>query len=203
MDRQGLETACTEFWDWFVANATNLRSLLESGQTERLEQEISPRVDKVDPEIAWEVGRDEAGQASITLTAEGNPRLRAIVECLFRNRKSIPDWTVYSYRQPKTRSALEALLRSQGYDLNLEDVFVSPAIAPSKHRVDVTVVSPELASVEPDSERTRVTFFILDGLLGEDLVEGLIGSVEVAATKEKKAMPITKMQGFLKELLGG
>jgi hypothetical protein len=74
--------AVRRFWQWFSDNAEHLKILYESGKFESLAQDINRELNRIEPQLAWEMGAGKREAHLFTISAEGNPNLRAIARLM-------------------------------------------------------------------------------------------------------------------------
>jgi len=60
------------FWAWFAANADRLKGLYANGRFEDLTQEMNRELDRVEPQLAWEMGPGKQKPYLLTIFSEGN-----------------------------------------------------------------------------------------------------------------------------------
>jgi hypothetical protein len=93
--------AIQRFWEWFAERSTYLSSLHSSGHTDRLATLINGQLDKINPQLAWELGPGKNTKNSLTTTGEGNPSLRLLAEQMITAAPKLGDWELYATKQPR------------------------------------------------------------------------------------------------------
>ncbi len=189
------------FWNWLESNSSKIESLINNGQSKSVEELISRELDRINPEISWEISTNKNNEVSLSISAQADKALGKLLDEMFIDRPSIPKWEIYRYKQPKSLSVLSKLINSQGYNLKLENINVQVALNPSNTKVDIELVSPDFAQI-PSDRLYDLAFFILDGVLGEKMVEERIGKIKVNAIGSKdKGLSLSDLSKFMKELL--
>jgi len=74
--------ALRRFWQWFAANAERLKFLYSTSQFECLAAEMNRELDRVEPQLAWEMGAGKKKPYLLTISAKGNPRRRQIADLM-------------------------------------------------------------------------------------------------------------------------
>src|SRR2546426_9128283 len=90
--------AVRRFWEWFTANAESLKALYSSSQFERLAGEMNRELDRVEPQLAWEMGAGKKKPYLLTISAEGNPKLREIADLMLKLAPDLSGWEFYAAR---------------------------------------------------------------------------------------------------------
>jgi hypothetical protein len=80
------------FWAWFAANADRLKGLYANGRFEDLTQEMNRELDRVEPQLAWEMGPGKQKPYLLTIFSEGNPRLREIADLMIEVAPDLKGW---------------------------------------------------------------------------------------------------------------
>jgi hypothetical protein len=187
------------FWDWLVSNSLKIESLINNKQLDIVAELISNELDSINSAFSWEIGMKN-GEVELVISAEGNELLGKILEEMFLDCPSIPNWKIYRHKQPKSLSALSTLIASQGYQIKLADIHVQVALNSSSSKVDVVLTSQEFSRI-PSDKLYNLVFFVLDGVLGEKMVEEWIGEVNVDVVKRKHSIiSLSDLQKFMDEL---
>jgi hypothetical protein len=74
--------AVRRFWQWFTANAERLKMLHSRDKFESLAEELNQELDRVEPQLAWEMGAGKEKPWLLTISAEGNPKFREIADLM-------------------------------------------------------------------------------------------------------------------------
>jgi hypothetical protein len=169
----------TRFWGWFRQNAGRIESLYDRGNLEELSSMMNLQLDAVAPGLAWEVGPGKRMEYSLTISAEGNSKLRSIVNEILRRAPKIRGWEFYGFKQ--RRPAPRAInLPERGLRVSTENWQFVPEEDRRRGRIHVTVLDDQLAEIGKQAALRAVSLF-LDALLGEETVEEWLGQISVAA----------------------
>lgn len=190
--------AIKHFWAWFAANSERLKDLYTNERFENLTQEMNRELDKVEPQLAWEMGPGKQKPYLLTISSEGNPRLRKIADLMVELAPELERWELYSSRPARPAPKVVRLPES-GEAFETEDWEFIPVEKPEKGRLDLVVVGDQLARSGRDPALRAVSLY-LDQLLGEDTVETWIGEFSVEspiAAHGKKTYKITELPDYL------
>src|SRR6266446_5696391 len=92
MNRESQIDAVRRFWQWFTANAERLKILHSRGQFESLAEEVNQELDRVEPQLAWEMGAGKEKPWLLTISAEGNPKFREIANLMVEGAPELREW---------------------------------------------------------------------------------------------------------------
>jgi hypothetical protein len=180
-----------EFWGWWettgaaeIAEAISLRDLTAAGAV------LSDRVRRIHPNLDWELGRGLHAQHVLIVTAAGDPGTRGIARRWLRAAPTSDDvWEYADMRRPSP----DAGIKFDGMPLvSIDAALVT--IEPDRREaaLHVEVHHPTFPTL-PDELRKRVTFLLLDLVLGEELVETWIGAISTAIEPPAHAVPISEL----------
>lgn len=190
--------AALRFWGWFAANAEKLRRLHANREFVAVAREVNKALDKVDPQLAWEIGPGKGEPNLLTISAEGNAALRPLAEMMIRLAPHLEGWEFYSSRPSRPAPSVIRLPESdQAFDTS--GWGFAPVEQLETGRLDLVIVDNKLA--ESDRERAlKAVSIYLDQLLGEDTVETWIGKFRVESYDEaraRKTFKITELPDYL------
>jgi len=170
--------AIGRFWRWFGASAEKLKNLYSTNRLENLTMEVNRELDKVEPELAWEMGPGKKKPYLLTISGEGNPRLRELADLMIRLAPAdLEGWELYAARPARPAPGVVRLPESgEGFKAG-EWKFI-PLEHPQSGRLDLVVVDDQLARSDRETALRAVSLY-LDQLLGEDTVETWIGEFRV------------------------
>lgn len=167
-----------EFWAWFQDARPKIESLYEQGNFEALNSLVSPALDAVEPRLAWEIGPGKGTCYSFTISAEGNPELRGIVDATVERAPKVATWEFNRFKQP--RPAPRAInLPERRLRVPTEKWQFIADEDRGLGRIHVTVVDDQLAQMDKEAALRAISLF-LDALLGEQAVEEWLGEIRVS-----------------------
>lgn len=191
--------AIRQFWHWFVASADRLKILYSTNRLETLTREVNRELDKVDPELAWEMGPGKKQPFLLTISGEGDPRLREIADLMIRLAPDdLDEWELYAARPARPAPSVVRLPESGENFSTVEWKFV-PLEHLESGRLDLVIIDDQLARAEHETALKAVSLY-LDQFLGEDTVETWIGEFRVESPNEaqrKKMYKITDLADYL------
>jgi hypothetical protein len=186
------------FWQWFSANAEHLKVLYSTSQFEALAGEMNRELDRVEPQLAWEMGAGKKKPYLLTISAEGNPKLRQIADLMVDRAPALGEWEFYSSR-PARPAPRAVQLPESGERFETSKWEFVPFERPERGRLDLVVVDDQLARSDRESALKAVSLY-LDQLLGEETVESWIGRFSVEsrlAAHGKKSFKMSELSDYL------
>lgn len=173
--------AIGRFWRWFIASAERLKNLYSSDRLESLTNEVNRELDKIEPELAWEMGPGKEKPYLFTISGEGNPRLRKLADLMIRLAPTdIEGWELYAARPARSAPGVVRLPESGEIFETIKWKFI-PLEHPRTRRLDLVVVDDQLARSGRETALRAVSLY-LDQVLGEDTVEAWIGEFRVESS---------------------
>ncbi|WP_157085731.1 hypothetical protein [Devriesea agamarum] len=141
-------------------------------------QELSQRVDAIDPRLAWEFGPGRQSEHCLTVSAEGEPDVRAMAQRWLS--AAPPTDARWEYRASKEHdpNALAAAINVEGTQIDMEHMLFRPEVAEKNLRVDIGVYHPMFSRLA-ERIRLQVAGLFLGWLLGEDDIERWLGEIHV------------------------
>jgi hypothetical protein len=191
--------AIAGFWRWWTTEgARHCAHLLDGGNAPALVPVIGPALERVHPDLAWEVGPGRGGWR-LVVTADGDPALRATARRWLRAAPA-PDgqWEYADTRQPAA-DAESGRLHIGGTDMAFADLRTGWRVDEDRLRVDVAVHHPEFATLD-EARRREIAFLALDALLGEEAVELWVGEVTAVADEPIGASTLAPLRRAVQDL---
>jgi hypothetical protein len=152
--------------------------LYENGSLEELARQLTHEINKIEPELAWELGPGKKEANLLTISAEGNRVLRQIADLVVQLAPSLKGWEFYSSKPARPAPEIVRLPQSGEVFVTSHWEFV-PLEHCSSGRLDLIIVDDSLAQADREPAMKAVSIYI-DQLLGEDTVERWIGTFEVS-----------------------
>lgn len=191
--------AIAQFWDWFIKSAEKLKTLYSTNQMESLTTEVNREIDKVEPELAWEMGPGKKKPYLFTISGEGDPRLRELTDLMIRLAPAnLEGWELYSARPARPAPSVVRLPESGESFKTAEWKFI-PVEHPASGTLDLVIVDDRLARSNRETALKAVSLY-LDQLLGEDTVEVWIGEFRVesaTAVQEERMHKMSDLPDYL------
>lgn len=195
--------AIADFWRWWTGEGSrHCAHLIDGGNLPALEPVIGRALERVHPELAWEVGPGRTGARVLVVTAAGDPRLRATARRWLQAAPA-PDgqWEYADTRQPSP-DAETARLHLGTAEVSFADLRTAWQVDEERLRVDVAVHHPAFGSLE-EEVRLQITFLALDALLGEEAVELWIGEIAAAVDEPAGATTLAPLRAAVRGLAAG
>jgi hypothetical protein len=171
--------AADAFWTWWASSRDRVAAAIADGTVGSLVGEISDRVRRLDPHLAWELAPGATARHALIVTPEGNAERRPKAVAWLAGAPPVDAvWEYHASRQPgplhtvvigSSTVDFEAFRAIAGWD-------------ETRERLDVRLWHPALVSL-PEAMQHQAAFLFLDNLLGEDDVERWIGSIDILAAE--------------------
>lgn len=190
--------AITEFWEWWVQARPRIEAALSAapGPDDHpaeelpadLVDELTSRVQKIDPEVQWEIGGADDRAPTLTLTGGGDPGLRGLAERWLRAApRDTAGWRFFAARQADHEMLAQNLVLGD-HEFDLEYVKLGLRADAAQARVHVTAYHPDFLFV-PEEQQLQVALHVLYWALGEDDVARWVGEVTLAMEAPVDALP--------------
>jgi hypothetical protein len=165
------------WWRTFAAAATRLDDFFKRREAWDLAGWMRAHLGVVDERIMWEFGpgtRDADGHRLI-LTPEGERHLRPLVDAILARAPALPGWEFHGHRlAERLPTALQTVAERTSVDLTS---WTARAGVSDEGLVDVVFAPPEPGPAS--LERRAAALLLVESLLGEDLMDVWIGTVDV------------------------
>lgn len=174
----------TGFWQWWTSKGgSRFDAAVTTGQWGNLPNEMSVQLAAVHPGLAWDTGPGRTARNLLTVSSEGDAALRRIAEQWLRAAPAADEaWEFAAARQP-VRDVLDNIIEVDGHSLHLGGVRFGITEDPEREILDIAVHHPLFVQM-PEQGPLRVSFLLLDWLLGEDGVERWIGAIDTTNASE-------------------
>ena len=177
------------FWSWWSSTgAVSVAEAIARRQPTDANAALTERIGRIHADLEWELGPGLHAEHVLIVTAAGNPAHRAIARRWLRAAPpSDQTWEYADLRRPGPAFTI----RFEGLPpIAIDEALVT--IEPDTSSVHVGVHHPTFPSL-PDDVQQRVTFLILDLVLGEEMVETWIGAIETEPTAPADARPVESL----------
>ena len=161
------------FWDWFRARADKVRV-----DPERHAEEIGEMLDRLHPELGWEMGSPDGKTWDFIVRCEGGD-LRIVSHEVIATAPSLPGWRFLAWR-PAHASADWEIRVENGRKFHLAKVTAELEPDPKYPVVNLVLSSPEFSRKVRDDEK-HAGYLMLDAVLGEKVVEDVLEGIEFRA----------------------
>lgn len=189
-----------KFWNWYAEVADRFYKTIEDGECGSLAREVSDSMGQLLPGFAWVFGPgpDGRGGHAFTMSGDGALHYQFLAEYWLSRAPELEGWTFHASRQPAE------LHPEQAFDLGefrfeFGQMFFSGTIDEDNKRLDIDVYHPLFASVD-EQIRGRVTFLVLDEVLGEYGTSQWIGGVEMVTEEPSDGRSILQLRDAVHDL---
>ncbi|GAB2633835.1 DUF695 domain-containing protein [Kribbella swartbergensis] len=174
------------FWSWWTeSGSAQVADAITRQQPGGASAVLTEHLGRIHPDLEWELGPGLHAEHVLIVTAAGDPGLRATARRWLRAAPpSDQTWEYADLRRPGPAFTI----RFEG----LPPVAIDEAVVtvdPDASSIHVGVhhhVFPQL----PVDVRRRVTFLMLDLVLGEEMVETWVGAIDTLTEAPADAKPI-------------
>jgi hypothetical protein len=168
-----------QFWRWFEANEARLFHFQDDMQ--QVFAELGDQLEKVHPDLAFEIGAAELGKREFVISAQGLKAAFPAVRALHAAAPDLPRWTWTKFR-PRRRELSD--VDFGGRTLRVDAVTYKMFRDGEK----VGLVLYVDGYIDREHEFFgEATYLMLDQALGEETVETDVGFIELRATDHEKA----------------
>ncbi len=180
------------FWSWWKKARPKVERALEARDLGGLEDELTAKVQAIEPGIRWELGPGEDGRKGLALVWDGDLRRRRLTEeWKKRAPAKDPEWTYFAAR-PAGESWKDLVISIDRHRVELGKFLCSFEVDTNAERVHTKLFHPGMTKM-PENVRVTITFVMLDRAFGEDGVERWLGEIEIAKSKPKGAKPVAEL----------
>jgi hypothetical protein len=166
-------TAQQEFWNWFIRHEPELFGF-DSNQVaerERIFGELAIEIEKVDPDITFEFGPNEA-KREFVISAGGIKRAFPAVVSLANAAPTLGRWQVTAFRPRRTPRHIVEF-----GDKRVDPDNVQFSLLDNGKNAGIQLFIPGFQ--EDDANWKQIGYLLLDGTLGEYDVECRLGLIKM------------------------
>ncbi len=197
--RNHQEDQMNNWWIAFYQGRIKLGEELITGAADFLNEFMREHLQSKVLDIAWELGFDQATKKyQLVLTPEDDLYLRPMVESLISRAPRLKNWSFFSYRQPINYSqSLVAVRLKSGESLLKIHFSGKPA---SENNIEISFYYPGIKTDEPLYNLVvNQAFFMLEALLGEEILDKWIGVIEVLELPEndQALLPLSDLKVYV------
>lgn len=193
---QHQQTRYAEFWQWFTAHHQRFLAAVEQHRNIEAEffNELSPRLDQVNPGYYFLVGMDDA-TAELIITVDGAVENIVFAEELVAAAPPLPGWRFVALK-PAVGDGISLSMHGHAYNAgNLS--FYASTIPGYPDEIDLTFVYADWQDAAEDAIRTGI-FLFLDNYLGELSLATQIDEMAVAGPGgPAELIPLAKLKDYL------
>jgi len=162
------------FFEWFAANAA---ALTHASQDPAIVAKLNERVDRLNPDLAWEIGPGIKAEWFFALSPDGEDSLSESVRYVISRAPEVPRWEFHAFRQPRNARPVVELETPRG-PIEIDANDAEYVLLRARDGTYDMLISLPVASQLHDRERRTLAVLLLDGLIGEEPRMSLIRNVE-------------------------
>ena len=177
------------FWSWWSASGSaEVADAIARQEPTETSPVLTDLIGQIQTDLEWELGPGLYAEHVLIVTAAGNPVHRAVARRWLRAAPpSDETWEYADLRRPGPAFTI----RFDGLPaIAVDETVVS--VEPDSASIHVGVHHPTFSSLPVDVQR-RVTFLILDLVLGEEMVETWVGAIETLTSPPSDALAIASL----------
>lgn len=183
------------FWHWFVSQEAMFFQVMKNkgDVIERVLDELTPRLHKVNPSFFSEIGMASDTVAEIIVTAEGHVRDFVFVENLIRSAPALPHWKFTALKQPAGWR-----IDMNGYTFDEQTIsFFSEPLPEYPDDVCLKFVHRDFSEDQRKTMNSG-TYIFVNNFLGELAAATQIDTLEVVpAPPGQELIPVSELPAFL------
>jgi hypothetical protein len=189
--REAIVRKIDAWWAAFAGRLGDLQALFDGRKTWDLPAWMEKHLQGINESLMWEFGAAvEHKGHRLVITPESKRALRPLTRAILRRAPRLAGWEFYSHRVAEDIAGTTATVKGR-VGIELEGMRVAVSIGASR-RIDLLFESP--ACVAPnEGPAHHAAFVAAETLLGEEILDGWIGAIDV--------QPIRRV-GAIGKLLG-
>lgn len=185
------------FWNWFGLNAG---SITQDPNNTILIGQLDDNVSAAWPQLAWEIGPDPSGDWYFALSPNLNKDFVALANEAIRSAPALTGWRFYSARQKKSWDyKFEIKSEGRAHFLNAEKWQFVLLQYPDGD-TEIVLVANEASQLSPEG-RWQAAAVVIEGLLGEECLIGLVDSFDLVPEIETRLSAKLKPISLLPEIV--
>jgi hypothetical protein len=195
--RRELTGRIDEWWQAFRSRMSDLEALFHRRKQWDLPKWMQRSLGAVHPKLMWEFGAAEHGHY-LVVTPEAERSLRPLVEVMLERAPRLKGWTFRAYRQPEPIDVVAQTIEARA----------GAALCPLRAQarldeqglIDLSYRLPTEA--EDEQQALHVAFVASEGLLGEEVLDKWIGSMETVDDEgEGRWLPLERLRPTVESLI--
>jgi hypothetical protein len=192
--------AIDHWWGEFQANQSKLENYLKRTTRWDFAAFMDEALLAVDSRLMYEFGTAlEQSVNRLVITPQSARWLRPLVRTMLERAPKVAGWEFYAYRPAEAAATAIETVKTRA-EADISGAVVSPSIAPGR-KVDLTFHFPGL---ELDEETgSQIAFTATEALLGEQVLDTWIGSIEVSQSGPENALHVANAQIAVATLIRG
>lgn len=184
--KQHVAAATDRWWRAFQANAGTIAATFTQPGKFDIVRFMDDHLHPIDPRLCWEYGparrtaNAQAGGHRLVVTPESNHWLRPMLNQVLGRVPQIPGWEFYAHRLPEDADHARMAVKGR-CGVEFKQAGVEARIGRYR-KIDLLYTFPNERWTEDQAR--NVAFVLTETLLGEETLDGWIGSIDVADAKE-------------------
>ncbi|CAN5146937.1 hypothetical protein BH11PLA2_BH11PLA2_49660 [soil metagenome] len=186
-----IDTAIEAWWQVFTAKVADIDAQITGKMKWDLPTWIIEHLSTIDEALMWEFGPAVKGPGHrLVISPESRKDLRPLANSLVAAAPKLPGWEFYPYRLAEKDHIAETIAGRTGGSIEGIEVVVEREDC---NLIGLRFQSPKFSGPE-DAEAGNIAFVLAETLLGEEVLDHWIGTIEVER-KKKGFLSIGKSKG--------
>lgn len=163
-------TSQQQFWNWFIENESQLFDF--EAHREAVFDRIEQQLQKIDPDLSFEIGPEESDRRELIISASGIKRAFPAVQKLVAEAPNLKHWRVTAFRPRRFPISTVEFRRKcvQAGDVQF-------CLLRKDKTIGLRLFIPGYSEDDPDMK--QIGYLFLDEALGEFDVESKIGLIQM------------------------
>lgn len=184
--KQHVTVATERWWRAFQANATSIAACFSKPNSFDIVQFMDDNLHAIDHRLCWEYGparrshNAQAGGHRLVITPEAEHWLRPMLNFVLSRAPPIPGWEFYSHRLPESVEHAKPTIQGR-CGLELRQAGIEARVGRFR-KIDLLYTFPQ--ETWSEDKARNVAFVLTETLLGEETLDGWIGTIDVADSRE-------------------
>ncbi|MEE9312789.1 MAG: hypothetical protein V3V10_10315 [Planctomycetota bacterium] len=197
------EAGIKRFWDYWAKNSAALAKAIHTVGDTKWQEIVTKLVKGICESMAWEMGRGLESQHHFCLSSEGDIELRIIAERWLQSKLPKNEfWEFHTARQGQYSHG-QGIQMGEGEDeFEFDDFRIQIELDEHTARGHLKVFHPLFENMRDENDRVRITFIVLDNVIGEDDVENWVGAVETSQLPIPNGIGLGDLREALLPIMG-
>jgi hypothetical protein len=174
------------WWEAFVAKSEAIGELFARRSDWDLPAWMDRHFHAISPSLMWEYGPAVTGKGHrLVITPERKKYLRPLVQTVLERAPKLAGWEFYPYRLPESVEMAGQMVATRARG-DLRGTLATAMIG-NHNRIDLRFYSPTTAGGD-DQQALHNAFVATETLLGEQILDKWIGTIDVGPLREPAAI---------------
>lgn len=192
-DRERIMNAIESFWSSLEEHGPALLSAIRGAEPTYFQFWADEHLEPIDPKLGWELGpaKGKFGEFCLSISAEGNPELKPIIETLVFGAPAVAGLTLQAGRPGVVLEWLPEMFRtrSRSEGLQRELPMIGFNLKTNRYNlIDLECFSPDFEGGDDEDDYSDC-LLVCNLILGEEEVERWVGNISTRVAMEEEHVP--------------